>query len=79
MKIKVLPTSAIVKDLELLDHKQIRYVGKKQNKSTLQCEATGEVVELDITNARYRTYYVQKLLAGDLIPADEYTAKLIGR
>ena len=79
MKIKVLPTEAIVKDLETLDHGMVRYVGKKQNTTTFNCENTGEVVELDITNARYRAYYVQKLLAGDLLPADDFTVKLIGR
>lgn len=78
MKIKVLTTNSIVKDIEALDNKVVRYVGKRQDKTALACISTGEVVELDITNARYRTYYIQKLLAGDLLPADEATAKLIG-
>jgi hypothetical protein len=34
MKILVLPTDAIVKDLEHLDHKQIKFVGKKFDKAT---------------------------------------------
>ena len=79
MRIKVLPTDAIVKDLEALDHKMVRYVGKRQNTKTCNCENTGEVVELDITDARYRIYYVEKLLAGDLLPADDFTKKLSGK
>jgi hypothetical protein len=78
MKILVLPTDAIVKDLEHLDHKQIKFVGKKFDKATHSYLNSGEPVELDVSKSRYRTYYLKHLQARDLLPANDFTKKLIG-
>ena len=76
--ITVLPAGAHVLDLMHLDHRMIKYVGYKQDKSALDMVKQSGEVTLDITDARYRMYYLNRLLAGDLLPGDEATAKWAG-
>lgn len=76
--IKVLAhKGATVKDIGALEQRLIRFVGKTNNKTTLECECLTEPTELDISKPRHRAYYLLALKNHDLLPADEATAALI--
>lgn len=73
--ITVKSTGAHVLDLQYLDHQMVKFIGYRQDIKALAMVQLPETVTLDVTQARYRAYYLTHLLAGDLLPADAATAK----
>jgi hypothetical protein len=72
--ISVLPTGAHVIDLEHLDHKMVKFVGYKQDIKALDMVKQAGAVTLNVTDTKYRMYYMNHLKAKDLLPADAATA-----
>lgn len=76
-KLRVFPEGdALVPDYEAIENGKLRFIGRKR----IGAEGIngGWIPQLEAVEVPFRLEYIQELKAGNLIPADEETARAAG-